>query len=253
MNTEKQDREKQKVALVTGGSRGIGAAIATRFAKEGYAVAVHYHTGKTEAEQIVTDLQQNGYTAMVVQADIRDSGQVQQMVAQVAAQWGTIDVLINNAGIAQQKLFTDITDEEWHNMFAIHVDGTFYCTRAVLPMMIHRKQGAIVNVSSMWGQVGGSCEVHYSAAKGAVQAMTKALAKEVGPSGIRVNCVAPGVIQTEMNKLLDAETLEVLREETPLECLGEARDVADTVYFLCSEQARFITGQIIGVNGGMVI
>ena len=138
-------------------------------------------------------------------------------------------------------------------MFAVHVDGTFYCTRAVLPMMIHKKQGYIVNISSMWGQVGGSCEVHYSAAKGAIQAMTKALAKEVGPSGVRVNCVAPGVIQTEMNKLLDTETLEALREETPLEMLGTAEQVADLVFFLCSEQSAFITGQVIGVNGGMVI
>jgi len=166
---------------------------------------------------------------------------------------GNIGILINNAGIAQQKLFTDITDEEWHNMFAVHVDGTFYCTRAVLPVMIRQKQGCIVNISSMWGQVGGSCEVHYSAAKGAIQAMTKALAKEVGPSGVRVNCVAPGVIQTEMNKLLDTETLEALREETPLEMLGTAEHVADLVYFLCSEQATFITGQIMGINGGMVI
>jgi len=194
-----------------------------------------------------------GYTAMAVQADVRDSAQVQQMVDTVSHALGNIGILINNAGIAQQKLFTDITDEEWHNMFAVHVDGTFYCTRAVLPVMIRQKQGCIVNISSMWGPVGASCEVHYSAAKGAIQAMTKALAKEVGPSGVRVNCVAPGVIQTEMNKLLDAETLEALREDTPLEMLGTAEHVADLVYFLCSEQATFITGQIMGINGGMVI
>ena len=245
--------DKQKVVLVTGGSRGIGAAIAKRFAREGYAVAVHYHTGEEQARQIVEALTKDGYTAMAVQADVRDSAQVQRMVAQIYHTWGNIDSLINNAGIAQQKLFTEITDEEWRNMFAVHVDGTFYATRAVLPMMIHNKQGVIVNISSMWGQIGGSCEVHYSAAKGAIQAMTKALAKEVGPSGIRVNCVAPGVIQTEMNKMLDTATLELLRGETPLECLGEADDVADLVYFLCSEQSRFMTGQIIGVNGGMVI
>ena len=246
-------QNQKKVVLVTGASRGIGKAVAERFAREGYAVALHYNTGKVEAEAAVQKLTLAGYTAMAVQADVRDSAQIQQMVDTVSHAWGPIGILINNAGIAQQKLFTDITDEEWHNMFAVHVDGTFYCTRAVLPAMIRQKQGCIVNISSMWGQVGGSCEVHYSAAKGAIQAMTKALAKEVGPSGVRVNCVAPGVIQTEMNKLLDAETLEALREDTPLEMLGTAEHVADLVYFLCSEQATFITGQIMGINGGMVI
>ena len=246
-------QNQKKAVLVTGASRGIGKAVAERFAREGYAVALHYNTGKVEAEATVQKLTSAGYTAMAVQADVRDSAQVQQMVDTVSHALGNIGILINNAGIAQQKLFTDITDEEWHNMFAVHVDGTFYCTRAVLPVMIRQKQGCIVNISSMWGQVGGSCEVHYSAAKGAIQAMTKALAKEVGPSGVRVNCVAPGVIQTEMNKLLDAETLEALREDTPLEMLGTAEHVADLVYFLCSEQATFITGQIMGINGGMVI
>lgn len=245
--------EPKKVVLVTGASRGIGKAIAKRFACEGYAVAVHYHTGKSEAESLVADLMNEGYTAVAVQANIGDSVQVQQMVDAVSNVLGDIDILINNAGIAQQKLFTDITDDDWHTMFAVHVDGTFYCTRAVLPMMIRKKQGSIVNISSMWGQVGGSCEVHYSAAKGAIQAMTKALAKEVGPSGIRVNCVAPGVIQTEMNKILDGETLEALRMETPLEMLGTSEYIANMVYYLCSEQAAFITGQIIGVNGGMVV
>ena len=251
--SEITNQKQKQVVLVTGASRGIGRAVAERVAREGFAVAVHYNTGKNEAESLVHELAAQGYLALAVQADIRDSGQVQRMVDMVSNTLGDVDILINNAGIAQQKLFTDLTDEEWHNMFAVHVDGTFYCTRAVLPMMIHQKQGYIVNISSMWGQVGGSCEVHYSAAKGAIQAMTKALAKEVGPSGVRVNCVAPGVIQTEMNKLLDTETLEALREETPLEMLGTAEQVADLVFFLCSEQSAFITGQVIGVNGGMVI
>ena len=248
-----QELKQQKTVLVTGASRGIGKAVAARFARAGYAVAVHYHTGKAEAETFVQQLVSEGCTAVAVQADIRDSAQVQTMIDTVVTAFGNIDILINNAGIAQQKLFTDITEDEWKNMFAVHVDGTFFCTRAVLPAMIQQKQGVIVNISSMWGQIGGSCEVHYSAAKGAVQAMTMALAKEVGPSKIRVNCIAPGVIQTEMNKLLDADTLEALRQETPLEVLGTVEDIANMAYFLCTEEAAFITGQIIGVNGGMVI
>lgn len=247
------EKDRKKIVLVTGASRGIGKAIAKRFAQEGYVVALHYNTGKKEAETLAEQLVHDGYYAIAVQADIRDSTQVQNMVETIVNAFGTIDILINNAGIAQQKLFTDITNEEWRNMFAVHVDGTFYCTKAVLPMMIHQKDGCIVNISSMWGQVGGSCEVHYSAAKGALQSMTKALAKEVGPSGVRVNCVAPGVIQTEMNQIFDSETMESLREEVPLGQLGTVEQVADMVYFLCSAQAQFITGQIIGVNGGMVI
>ena len=251
--SQTMQNQTKRCVLVTGASRGIGKAVAQKFAQEGYAVAVHYHTGQVEAEAFAQQLIAHGCTAMAVQADVRDSLQVQQMVQQVTQTLGTIDVLINNAGIAQQKLFTDITDDEWRNMFAVHVDGAFYCTKAVLPSMIHQKQGCIINISSMWGQTGGSCEVHYSAAKGALQAMTKALAKEVGPSGIRVNCIAPGVIQTEMNRFLDTETLEALREETPLERLGEPDDIANVVYFLTTPQAKFITGQIWGVNGGMVI
>ena len=246
-------RNGKEIVLVTGASRGIGRATAQRFAQAGYAVVLHYNTGCAEAEQTAQELQRQGALVMTQQADLRDSGQVQRMVQAVEQAWGTVDVLVNNAGIAQQKLFTDLTDADWHNMFGIHVDGTFYCCRAVLPGMIHQKQGCIINVSSMWGQTGGSCEVHYSAAKGAVQSLTKALAKEVGPSGIRVNCVAPGVIQTEMNRMLDEETLEALREETPLEVLGTTEDVASAIYFLATSQASFITGQIIGVNGGMVI
>lgn len=246
--------KQNQVVLVTGASGGIGKAVAEKFAQNGYRVAVHYHNGKERAEALQKQLEQQGCSVMTVQADLRDSMQVQAMIGQIERSWGGVDVLVNNAGVAQQKLFTDITDEEWRNMFAIHVDGAFYCARAVLPEMIHRKRGSIINVSSMWGQTGGSCEVHYSAAKGALQAMTKALAKEVGPSGIRVNCVAPGVILTEMNtRMFDQDTLEALKEETPLETLGTTEDVANMIYFLSKEEAGFITGQIIGVNGGMVI
>ena len=161
-----------------------------------------------------------GADAMAVQADVSDFVQARDMVDQVLKRWRHIDVLVNNAAIAQQKLFTDITPAEWRRMFAVNVDGAYNCLQAALPGMISRKSGAVVNISSMWGQVGASCEVHYSAAKAALIGLTKSLAKELGPSGIRVNCVAPGVILTEMNAALGEETLEALREETPLEALA---------------------------------
>lgn len=165
--------QTQEVVLVTGASRGIGKATAQKFAQAGYKVVIHYHTGREQAELLARELEQQGCTVITQQADLRDSGQVQQMVQRVAQCWGPVDILVNNAGIAQQKLFTDLTDGDWRNMFAVHVDGTFYCSRAVLPGMLHQHRGCIVNVSSMWGQTGGSCEVHYSAAKGAIQSMTK--------------------------------------------------------------------------------
>ena len=243
----------KKIVLVTGGAGGIGATIVEKFALAGYPVVLQYFQSKEKAEKIAARLQEKNGQVLLVQADIRQQAEVERMMTEVQNQWGDIGILINNAGVAQQKLFTDITAEEWRNMFAVHVDGAFYCTQAVLPAMIREKRGEIIFISSMWGQVGGSCEVHYSAAKGALQAMTQALAKEVGPSGVKVNCVAPGFIQTAMNSQFDEETLAMLREETPLGILGEPQDVADLVYFLASEEAKFITGQIIGCNGGLVI
>lgn len=249
------EQQNQKgVVLITGASGGIGQATVQRFALAGYPVVLHYHNSREKATHIAQQLEMQGCRVLLEQADLRDSGQVAQMVQHIEECWGPVEILVNNAGIAQQTLFTDITDEEWRDMFAVHVDGAFFCTRAVLPNMIHQRKGCIVNVSSMWGQTGGSCEVHYSAAKGALQAMTKALAKEVGPSGVRVNCVAPGVILTEMNtSMFEEETLNALREETPLEQLGTPQDVANMIYFLCTAEAGFITGQVIGVNGGMVV
>lgn len=233
------------VALVTGASRGIGAAIARVLAREGWTVAVHYQTGRAEAEALAAEL-----GGCAVCADVSDSGQVAAMEEAVRRELGPISLLINNAGIAQQKLFTDLTDADWDRMFAVDVRGVFLCCRAVLPEMIRRKQGNIVNISSVWGVVGASCEVHYSAAKAAVIGLTKALAKEVAPSGIRVNCVAPGVIATGMNAAFSAETMDALQEETPLGRIGRPEDVAEAVAWLASERASFITGQILGVDGG---
>lgn len=242
-----------KTVLITGASRGIGAETARLFAQKGWAVAVNYRNSRDAAEELVSEIRKNGGTALAIPADVGDPEQVEALFQTAERELGQIEALVNNAGIAQQKLFTDLTDEDWDELFRVDVKGVFLCCRRALPAMIRRHRGVIVNISSMWGQVGASCEVHYSAAKAAVIGLTRALAKEVGPSGIRVNCIAPGVIQTEMNGNLTPETLEALKEETPLELLGDPADVAKAAWFLTSEDSAFITGQVLGVNGGMVI
>lgn len=237
-----------KTVLITGASRGIGAAAARLFADRGYRVAVNYHRSRREAEALAGEL-----GGIAVQADVSDPAQVQKMVDNVLEKFCQLDILVCNAGIAQQKLFGDLTDADWRRMFGVNVDGMFYTIRAALPHFIHNKAGRIITVSSMWGQVGASCEVAYSASKAAVIGLTRALAKELGPSGITVNCVSPGVIATEMNAHLDASALETLREETPLGAIGTPRDAAESICFLASEAAQFITGQVIAPNGGLVI
>ena len=237
-----------KTVLITGGSRGIGAAAARRFAAAGYRVAINYQHSEEAALALAEEL-----GGIALRADVSDPVQVQNMVDNVLDKFCQLDILICNAGISQQKLFGDLTDADWRRMFAVNVDGTFHAIRAALPHMIHRKAGRIVTVSSMWGQVGGSCEVAYSASKAAIIGLTRALAKELGPSGITVNCVAPGVIDTEMNAALTPEDLDVLREETPLGMLGRPEDVAESLFFLSSDAARFITGQVLAPNGGLVI
>ena len=242
-----------KTVLITGGSRGIGAAAARAFAQAGWKVAINYCRSAQAAQALAAELCAQGGQALVVPGDVAVRSQVVQMVETVRKELGDPDLLINNAGISQQALFTDLTEEDWDRMFAVHVKGAFHCCQEVLPAMIRRHSGQIINISSMWGQVGGSCEVHYSAAKAALIGFTKALAKEVGPSQVRVNCVAPGVIATEMNGHLSPADLEALREETPLETIGTPEDVASLLVFLASDQARFITGQVIAPNGGIVI
>ena len=191
--------------------------------------------------------------AIVVQGDITKSEQVAAMLAQIKEQLGSVEVLVNNAGISELSLFTDISEEQWDRMMNINCKSVFLCTKEVLPDMISEKRGVIVNISSMWGQVGASCEVHYSASKAAVIGMTKALAKEVGPSNIRVNCVAPGVIETDMMAGFSESVKKELAEDTPLMRLGTPEDVAEVVRFLASDAAAFLTGQIIGANGGFVV
>ena len=244
-----------KTALVTGGAGGIGSAICEKLAQSGCQVAVHYNTKKDTAEALAEQLQKSfGVKAMAVWADVADRESVNSMFDKVDNTLGGVDILVNNAGIAQQKLFTDITANDWRSMLDTNLGGVFNCSQEVLRRhMIPSHSGVILNMSSMWGQVGASCEVHYSAAKAGVIGLTKALAKEVGLSGVRVNCIAPGVIMTDMMKGFDEETIQALREETPLNTLGTPDDIAEAVVFLCSDKARFITGQVLGVNGGFVI
>lgn len=239
-----------KVAFVTGGAKGIGSAIVKRFIKDGYKVAFTYNNSEDKAKSLANELGEN---CKAYKLDITDSNAINTVIADVENTFGEIFVLVNNAGIAEQSLFTDITDEMWHKMIETNLSGAFYCSRAVLKFMINRKCGKIINISSIWGETGGSCEVHYSSAKAGLIGMTKALAKEVGLSGITVNCVSPGVILTDMTSHFDEDTMNELKNETPLNKIGTPQDVAGAVSFLASKDADFITGQDLAVNGGMNI
>lgn len=230
-----------KKALVSGGSSGIGAAIALSLAADGMNVTVNYSKSRNEALRIA---ELCGGTAF--RADVADAAQVRHMYDEIGGQ----DVLVCNAGISEYGLFSDISGESWDRLFAVNVGGVKNCIQAALPYMIHQKRGCIVIISSVWGIYGASCEAAYSASKAALIGLTKALAKELGPSGIRVNCVAPGVIETPMLGGFTDEDKRVLAEETPLGRLGTPEDVANLVSFLCSDRAEFVTGQIIGVDGG---
>jgi 3-oxoacyl-[acyl-carrier protein] reductase len=240
----------KKVAFVTGGAKGIGSAIVKRLINDGYKVAFTYNNSEEKAQELCAEM---GVECKAYKLDITDSGAVENVVSDIENTFGEIAVLVNNAGIAEQALFTDITDEMWHRMIEANLSGAFYCSRAVLKYMINRKAGKIINISSIWGETGGSCEVHYSASKSGLIGMTKALAKEVGLSGITVNSVSPGVILTDMTSHFDEKTMNALKEETPLYRIGTPEDVAGAVSFLASKDADFITGQNISVNGGMNI
>ncbi|MDE6280964.1 MAG: SDR family oxidoreductase [Oscillospiraceae bacterium] len=242
-----------RYALITGGSRGIGAAAARLFAQKGWGVAVGYDKSKVKAEELAQELSGMGAPAMAVQADVADEGQVRRMVDIVLEKFCQLDILVCCAGISHGGLISQIDGEQWRRLFAVNVDGVHHCCRSVLPHMLDRKSGSIVTVSSVWGQVGASCEAAYSATKGAVIAYTKALAKELGPSNIRVNCVAPGVIDTDMNANLSPEDMAALADETPLGRIGTPEEAAAAIAFLASDEASFITGQVLAPNGGFVI
>ena len=237
-----------KTVLISGGSRGIGADMVRLFSEHNYNVAFTYKKSHENAREIAEK-----YNALPICADSACEEDVLSAVALVEKTYGGVDVLINNAAISSFSLFTDISTQQWKDIFDVNVHGAFYYTRAVLPKMINKKHGRIINISSMWGVSGSSCEVHYSTTKAALIGMTKALAKEVGPSGITVNCIAPGVIATDMNCSLSEEDFATLKNDTPMCRIGEVSDVANVALFLAQESSSFITGQVIGVDGGYII
>ncbi|KPI50727.1 3-ketoacyl-ACP reductase [Clostridioides difficile] len=244
---------KNKTVLITGGSRGIGKALSKAFAKEGYNVLINFNKSENEAKELYTILNEKNFSVKLFKADVSNREDVENMMDYCVKEFGGLDILVNNAGISQDKLFTDITDEDWDNMMNINLKGSFYCSQVALKYMISEKKGNIINISSIWGISGASCEVHYSITKAGMIGMTKALAKEVGPSNIRVNSIAPGVINTDMLSGYNEEDINVLVEETPLMRLGTPEDIANCAIFLASDKSNFITGQVISPNGGFVI
>ncbi|MCI9039657.1 MAG: 3-oxoacyl-ACP reductase FabG [Clostridia bacterium] len=248
MEENKEENIQNKVIIVTGGSRGIGSAIVKLLANEGNSVVLNYNQSKEIAENTKRELKEQGKEIDIFKADVSKREEVKELIKFVIEKYKKIDVLINNAGISQVKLFTQITDEEWDRMIQTNLNSVFYCTQEALKHMIAVQSGAIINISSIWGITGGSCEVHYSAAKAGIDGMTKALAKELGPSRIRVNSIAPGVIDTDMNKDIMQEEL---KSEIPLESIGKAEDIAKCVKWLIEDE--YTTGQVISINGGWYI
>ena len=241
-----------KTAVITGGAKGIGAAVTKKLSSLGYATVAVYLHSESAALALSEHVIKDGGDSFVLYCDVRDPESVKRTVETILRMNGSVDVLVNNAGIARQQLFQDIGEEDWADMIATNLTGVFHFTREVLPVMIRRHSGRIVNVSSMWGQVGASMETAYSAAKAGVIGLTKALAKETALSGVTVNCVAPGAIRTDMMKDFSEEEIASLCEEIPMGRLGTPEEVAAAVAFFASDEASYITGQVLGVNGGMV-
>jgi 3-oxoacyl-[acyl-carrier protein] reductase len=244
---------KNKTVIITGAASGIGRSMVVLFAINGYNVLLNYNRSLEKAQLLYRKLKSKSLSIELFQADVTKRAQVDAMVDYCINQFGKIDILINNSGVSQQKIFTDISEDEWDYMINVNLKGVFNCTQSVLKHMIREKSGKIINISSIWGMVGASCEVHYSSAKAGVIGFTKALSKELGPSNIQVNCIAPGIIETDMLSSFSLEELKQLKDETPLMRLGKPKDIARCALFLASKNADFFTGQILSPNGGFVI
>ena len=240
-----------RTVLITGGTRGIGRACSVLFAQKGYNVIALYRNDDSAAKKLTEDC--TGASLITLKCDVADNEAVKNCYNTIAQKFGGADILINNAGIAEQKMLCDVTFDDWNRMFAVNVGSVYNTVSCVYSHMVSQKWGRIINFSSIWGITGASCEVHYSASKAAVIGFTKALAKELGPSGVCVNCIAPGVIDTDMNSHLTAEDMEALCDETPLCRIGKPEEIASLAFYLASEEASFVTGQIISPNGGIVI
>lgn len=240
-----------KTIIVTGGSRGIGKALVENFAKDGYNVVLNYNKSEEDAKNIKTELEKQGFNIEIFKADVSKKDEVKKLVKFTLDKFQNVDVLINNAGISQTKLFTDITENEWDNIMNVNLKSAYYTIQEVLPNMINKKHGLIINISSVWGLVGASCEVAYSVSKAGLDGLTKSLAKELGPSNIRVNSIAPGIIDTDMNKNLSIEEINELKEEIPLNRIGKPVDIYRCAKWLVEDE--YTTGQIISVNGGWII
>lgn len=243
----------RRSALVTGASRGIGRAIAAALAREGWAVCVNYLERRDAAGELVRELRAQGQAAISFQADVADGRAVEEMVRAASETLGPVELLVNNAGISHQGLFQDLDDRAWDRLLAVNLTGPRNAVRAVLPHMLSEKRGYIVNISSIWGLRGGSCETAYAVTKAGIVGLTRSLALELAPSGIRVNCVAPGCVETDMVRCLGEETRAQLAEETPLGRLGRPEEIAEAVAFLASEKAGFITGQVLTADGGFIV
>ena len=242
----------RRSALVTGASRGIGRAIASALAREGWSVCVNYLESRDAAGELVRDLRARGLAAMAFRADVSDRAAVNKMVRAAAETLGPVELLVNNAGISHQGLFQDLDGETWDRLLAVNLTGPRNAVQAVLPHMLSEKRGCVVNISSIWGLRGGSCETAYAVTKAGLIGLTRSLALELAPSGIRVNCVAPGCVETDMVRALGEDTRRMLAEETPLGRLGRPEEIAEAVAFLASEKAAFITGQVLTADGGFI-
>lgn len=243
---------KQKTVLVTGSSRGIGKSIAFAFGRAGCQVVLNGSRNQKQLEETYQQMQQEGISCMAILADVSDYTACEAMFAQIKERFGDVDILVNNAGISHIGLFTDMKPQEWQHLLAVNLHSVLHCTHLAVPAMVHKQSGVILNISSMWGEQGASCEAVYSASKGGINAFTKAMAKELGPSHIRVNAIACGVIDTEMNDCFSNEEKQALAEEIALMRFGTPDEVADTALYLASDNASFLTGQIITLDGGMI-